>query len=75
MKKNIHFSYKIVGQMSDSLISFNKPGDEVKIKKDEIQIQVENFENDTVYLWSTKKFYDKLEMFKDTINTVQDTGP
>lgn len=74
MKKNIQFSYKIVGQMSDSLMSFNKPGDEVKIKKDEIQIQVENFDNDTVLLWSTKKFYDKLEMFKDTINTVQDSG-
>jgi hypothetical protein len=59
--------------MADSLKSFNKPGDEVKIKKDEIQIQVENFDNDTVYHWSTKKFYDKLEMFKDTINAVQDS--
>jgi hypothetical protein len=56
--------------MSYSILQFKKPGDEVKFKKDEIQIQVENFDNDTVHIWSTKKFYDKLEMFKDTIVTV-----
>lgn len=34
-------------------------------EKEEIQIKVENFDNDTVHLWSIKKFYDKLEMIKD----------
>ncbi len=69
MKKNIQFSYQIVGQISDSLTSFTNTGDEIKIKKDEIQIQVQNFDNDSIYLWNIKKFYDKLEMFKDMINT------
>lgn len=46
----------------------------MKTKKDEIQIQVLNFDNDSVLIWSTKKFFDKLEMMKDVINSYQDTG-
>lgn len=38
------------------------------MKRDEIQIQVLNFETDNVYIWSTNKFYDKLDMMKDLIN-------
>jgi len=58
--------------MTDSLALLNE--DSTKAKKDEIQIQVLNFDNDTVLIWSTKKFYDKLEMMKDVINSYQDTG-
>jgi hypothetical protein len=54
--------------MTDSLTSFTAE-DSLRIKKDEIQIQVLNFDNDSVLLWTTKKFLDKLEMMKDMINT------
>lgn len=54
--------------MSESLSSFTSE-DNLKIKKDDIQIQVLNFDNDSVLLWNTKKFLDKLEMMKDMINT------
>lgn len=74
MKKNISFSYQLVGSMSDSIASLTSGDDSLAIKRDEIQIQVLNFETDNVYVWSTKKFYDKLEMMKDMINTVQDGG-
>lgn len=74
MKKETHFSYQLVGTMSDTLSMINQSEDSLKIKKDEIQIKVLNFDTDTVYVWSTKKFYDKLEMMKDMINTYQDGG-
>ena len=74
MKKNISFSFQVVGTMSDNINSLISGDDSSALKKDEIQIQVLNFETDNVYVWSVKKFYDKLEMMKDMINTVQDGG-
>lgn len=38
MKKNISFSYQLVGTMSDNITSFSGNDDVLKIKKDEIQI-------------------------------------
>lgn len=70
MKKNISFSYQLVTSISDSLALLNE--NDLKTKKDEIQIQVLNFDNDSVLIWSTKKFFDKLEMMKDVINSYED---
>ncbi len=67
LKKNISFSYQLVGSMSDSISSLTS-GDNMAMKRDEIQIQVLNFETDNVYIWSVNKFNDKLETMKDMIN-------
>lgn len=55
--------------MPDSLVQTQ---DDYKSKSDDIQIKVENHENDTIFIWSVKKFTDKLETIKDMINTYQD---
>lgn len=68
LKKNISFSYQLIGSMSDSIASLTSGDSSMAMKRDEIQIQVLNFETDNVYIWSTNKFYDKLEMMKDMIN-------
>lgn len=73
LKKNIRFSYQLVGVIPDSF-SMSSSMDEIKVSKEEVQIKVENFDSDTIHLWSVKKFYDKLEMIKDMINTFQDSG-
>lgn len=68
LKKNISFSYQLVGSMSDSIASLTSGDSSMAMKRDEIQIQVLNFETDNVYIWSVNKFYDKLETMKDMIN-------
>ena len=54
--------------MSDSIASLTSGDSSAAVKRDEIQIQVLNFETDNVYIWSVNKFYDKLETMKDMIN-------
>ncbi len=38
MKKNISFSYQLVGSMSDSIASLTSGDDSLALKRDEIQI-------------------------------------
>lgn len=52
----------------------NQPLEDMKNRRNEIQIKVENIDNECCYIWSTEKFNDKLLMMRDVVNTYTSTG-
>lgn len=67
MKKNIVFSYQLIGVIPGGFSLNNQPLEEMKNRKEEIQVKVENHENDTCYVWSAEKFTNKLMMMRDVV--------
>ena len=58
-KVNFNLSYKIVGQMSDSLMSFNKPEDRINQLLDKFEDQINKLGNMRKKATSIKENYDK----------------
>ena len=74
LKKNIKFEIQIVGVIPENISNNSFDQFSSSTNNQQVQIKVENFDNDSIYIWDMKKFLDKLEMIKDMINTVQDNG-
>ena len=41
-------------------------------QKEDIQIKVENYENQSCYIWTTSKFQNKLMMMRELVNAFQE---
>jgi hypothetical protein len=54
--------------------SNNRPLDDLKNRREEIKVKVEDMENEKVFIWSVDKFRDKLDMMRDVVNTFTETG-
>lgn len=73
MKKRIYFTTQLFGVIPENF-SNNRPLDDLKNRRDEIKVKVEDLENGSVYIWTVDKFKDKLDMMRDVVNTFTETG-
>ena len=74
MNKNFKFSYQLVGVVSGNFNFNNEPLEELRNRKEEIQIKVENLDDQNCYIWSTDKFQNNLLTMRDIVNTYTETG-
>lgn len=73
LKKDIHFTYQMVGVIPENIMN-SQPLEDLKNRQDDFQIKVENHENENCYIWSTEKFCNKLLMMRDVISNFYETG-
>lgn len=46
----------------------------LKGRKEKLEIKVEDYQNDQIYVWTTEKFLDKLTMMRDLLATYEESG-
>ena len=74
LNQNVTFSFSLISAGTNESHSGEKVDSLLKARKEQIEIRVDDFINDQMYMWSPNKFKERLIVMRDLLSTYEDKG-
>ena len=72
--QNVTFSFSLISSSASESATAEKVDSLLKARKEQLEIRVDDYIHDELYMWSPNKFKDRLIVMRDLLATYEDKG-